>query len=91
MSQFFYYLLAINIYSFVLFGIDKYKARKGYWRVPEKTLFLLSLFGGGLGVYCAMHLFRHKTKHRLFTIGVPVILFLHIVLLVVYLFGIDGV
>lgn len=87
----FYSLFAINIYSFVLFGVDKYKARKGYWRVSEKTLFLLSLFGGGLGVYCAMHLFRHKTKHRLFTIGVPVILFLHIVLLMVYLFGIDGV
>ena len=85
MQLFFYSLIGINIFSFVLFGMDKYKARKGFRRIPEKTLVLIALCGGSIGALCGMRLFRHKTKHRLFTVGVPFILFLQMLLLACYL------
>lgn len=76
------YILLINLIAFVVFGIDKRKARKGQWRVPESTLFILAIIGGSIGALLGMLAFRHKTKHRKFTIGIPLILALQIALLV---------
>ncbi len=74
----YYYLIAINILSFVLMGLDKSKARRGAWRVPEKTLFLAAVVGGSVGAIAGMYVFRHKTKHLRFVIGLPVILLLQL-------------
>lgn len=73
-----YYILGINILTFIIYGIDKLKAKKNKWRVPEKTLLLLALVGGSVGAFLAMRLFRHKTKHWQFTIGVPVMFILQV-------------
>lgn len=67
------YLPVINLIAFTLFGIDKYKARNNRWRIRESTLWLATLLGGGLGAFAAMQLFRHKTKHLAFVIGVPLL------------------
>ena len=80
-----YYELIVNVVAFLLFGIDKYKAKRGDWRIPEMRLMLLSVFGGGIGALCGMYLWRHKTQHRLFTIGVPLLIVLHFMILY-YLF-----
>ncbi len=76
------YIILINLIAFVVFGIDKRKARKEQWRVPESTLFILAIIGGSIGALLGMLAFRHKTKHRKFTIGIPLILTLQIALLV---------
>ena len=68
------WLIAINIVTFAVYGIDKGKARRGAWRVPEKTLFLLPLLGGSLGALLGMRVFHHKTKHWYFVWGIPAIL-----------------
>ena len=80
-KYFFIYILSINIIGFLFMFIDKYKARKGYWRIPESTLFLITFLGGGIGTIIGMYLFRHKTKKLKFTIGFPTILLLEIVLI----------
>lgn len=67
------YILVINVISFAAMGIDKRRAVKHKWRIPEKTLFLLVLLGGGIGGTAGMYLFRHKTKHWYFAAGFPVI------------------
>lgn len=67
------WLAGINLLALVLCGIDKWKARRDRWRIPEKTLFLSAILGGSVGLLVGMHLFRHKTKHKSFTIGVPLI------------------
>lgn len=74
MIVFYVYLLIINITAFVIYGADKNRARRGQWRVPEKSLILLAALGGSCGAFAGMHLFRHKTKKPLFYIGIPVIL-----------------
>lgn len=58
--------LAISALTFLLYGIDKAKARRGAWRIPERTLLLCSFFGGAVGGLCGMYLFRHKTRHWYF-------------------------
>ena len=68
------YLLIINAAGFLLMLIDKYKARKNLWRIPEKTLLGVALMGGSVGSYAGMQLFRHKTKHPQFYIGIPIIM-----------------
>ena len=78
------YLIVINIIGFLLMFLDKKKAERGAWRIPEKTLFLATLLGGGIGTISGMYVFRHKTKKLKFTLGLPVILILEIVL-VIYL------
>lgn len=78
------YLLVINIIAFFAMGLDKRKAQKGAWRIPESTLMSLVLLGGGFGGIAGMYTFRHKTKKPKFFIGFPVILILEIVA-VVYL------
>ena len=68
------YLLIINALGFLLMLIDKYKARKNLWRIPEKTLLGVALMGGSIGSFAGMQIFRHKTKHPRFYIGIPVIM-----------------
>ena len=79
------YLLAINIIGFLAMVIDKLKAKKDWWRIPEGTLMTLCLIGGGIGTIAGMYTFRHKTKKLKFTIGMPTILISEIAL-VIYLF-----
>ena len=69
-----YYLLLINIATFLAFAIDKRKAVKRKWRIPEKTLLGLSLIGGSAGSLIAMYLFRHKIRNSAFAYGLPIIL-----------------
>ena len=69
-----WYLAAVNVVTFTVYGIDKRKARRGAWRIPEKTLFLLPLLGGSVGALLGMKVFRHKTKHWYFVWGIPAIL-----------------
>ncbi len=76
------YLLLVNLFSFSLMGIDKSKARHRKWRIPEKTLFLSALLGGSIGSILGMQLFRHKTKHWYFVIGMPLILVVQLCLVV---------
>ena len=78
-------LLVMNLISFALMGIDKVKAKRGSWRVPEKTLFLVTALFGGLGGTLGMHLFRHKTKHWYFKYGFPALLVVQIALLALIL------
>lgn len=81
------YLLIVGIISFVIVPVDKAKAKKGAWRIPEATLFALSALGGSAAMYISMQIFRHKTKHKSFMIGIPLIFIvqLALVILVVYL------
>lgn len=72
------YLLITNVAGLAIMGIDKRKAIKGAWRIPEKTLFLFSLIGGSVGTWAGMYLFHHKTKHWYFVIGMPLILILQV-------------
>ena len=78
------YFIIINIIGFLAMYIDKQKARKGKWRIPEKTLFIITALGGGIGTIAGMYTFHHKTKKLKFTIGLPTILILEIIL-VIYL------
>ena len=77
-----WYLAAVNVVTFTVYGIDKRKARRGAWRIPEKTLFLLPLLGGGVGALLGMKVFRHKTKHWYFVWGIPAILLAQLALTV---------
>ena len=75
------YLLIINALSFLLMLADKRKAQKNLWRIPERTLFTAAFFGGSLGSIAGMYLFRHKTKHWYFVLGMPAILLTQLALL----------
>lgn len=77
-----YYLLTINLLTFVTYGIDKYKARHKHWRVREASLLLLAVLGGSPAALLAMYLFRHKTQHNKFRYGVPAILIAQVLLVV---------
>lgn len=74
------YLIIINIIGFLLMGADKKKAIKNQWRIPEKSLFICSIFGGSIGTWTGMYAFRHKTKHWYFVIGMPLILVLQVLI-----------
>ena len=74
----FYYLIAVNVLAFVLMGLDKRRAKKNAWRIPERTLFLPVIFGGALGGVAGMRLFRHKTRHWYFQYGFPPLLLLQL-------------
>lgn len=78
------YILIINVITFFMMWFDKHEAKIGDWRVPERTLFLLVLLGGGIGGIAGMYVFRHKTRKWYFKIGFPAILIMQIVL-VIYL------
>lgn len=74
------YLIFMNLLAFLLMGLDKSKARRNQWRIPEKTLFLSAILGGSIGAILGMQVFRHKTKHASFRIGMPCILVLQLAL-----------
>ena len=76
------YLLVINLLGFFAMGIDKWKAKKGSWRISENALFMFTILGGGIGTIAGIYAFRHKTKKAKFTIGMPVILILEVILFV---------
>ena len=76
------YLLLIKVIAFLLMLVDKVKAKKNRWRIPERTLMLSAALGGSVGALLGMYTFRHKTKHIKFTLGVPAILVLQIALAV---------
>lgn len=78
----FAYLVLINAAGFLLMLIDKQKARRGAWRIPEATLMGVSILGGSIGAIAGMRLFRHKTKHPKFYIGLPCILAAQIITLI---------
>ena len=80
------YLAAINLFALLLMGYDKLRAAHGSWRVPEKNLFLTAIIGGSIGSLAGMYLFRHKTQHPSFTIGMPVILILQLLLAIWLIF-----
>lgn len=73
------YLVIVNVLTFVIYGIDKNKAKHHKWRIPEHTLIMLAVLGGGIGALCGMRIFHHKTKKPKFFIGVPIITMLWIV------------
>lgn len=73
-------ILFMNIIGFIIMGMDKYKAKKKLWRIPEKIFFMVAVFGGAIGVYAGMLFFRHKTKHWYFMLGVPAILLAELII-----------
>ena len=74
-------ILILNVVTFFVYGIDKFKAKKSLWRIPESTLLILAALGGSVGAYLGMKVWHHKTLHKKFSLGVPAILLLHLVLL----------
>lgn len=76
------YLFAINIVSFFLYGIDKYKAKKNKWRISEATLLMIAVIGGSIGAWAGMRLWHHKTMHKKFKYGIPVIITMQVCLVV---------
>ena len=77
-----YYLLAVNSTTFLLYGIDKYKAKKSKWRISEVTLLTMAAIGGSIGDWICMRLWHHKTMHKKFKYGIPVIIILQVALAV---------
>lgn len=84
MKLLYIYLLIINAVGFVIMLVDKIKAKKHAWRIPEATLMTVAAIGGSLGSLLGMYTFRHKTKHPKFTIGIPCFLAVHVVLIVIF-------
>ena len=79
MEMIIYTLIAIlNVITFFLYGIDKWKAKKNRWRIPESTLLLLAVLGGSIGAWLGMKIWHHKTMHKKFKYGIPLILVLQI-------------
>lgn len=76
------YLLIVNAAGFLLMTVDKLKAKKNLWRIPESTLMTVAIIGGSIGSLIGMYTVRHKTKHLKFTVGIPVILVLQIALVI---------
>lgn len=72
-------LTVVNAVAFIVYGIDKYRARNGKWRIPEATLLMLAVVGGSVGAWLGMKAWHHKTRHGKFRYGVPAILLLQIV------------
>ena len=79
------YLVVINVVAFVVYGVDKYKAKRGRWRTPEATLLGLAAIGGSIGAWLGMKVWHHKTMHKKFQYGVPLILIAQIVLVLLIL------
>ena len=80
-----YYLIAINIITFFIYGIDKLKAKKGKWRIPESTLLLLAIIGGSICAWLGIKVWHHKTLHKKFKCGIPLIVIVQIAI-AVYIF-----
>ena len=82
MEEIICYLLAINIATFLLYGIDKYKAKKNQWRISEATLLTMAAIGGSIGAWAGMRIWHHKTMHKKFKYGIPVIIIMQVALAV---------
>ena len=76
-----YYLIFINVVTFLVYGIDKWKAKQGSWRISEATLLILAVFGGSIGALLGMKVWHHKTMHKKFKYGLPLILLAQIALI----------
>ena len=76
-----YYLIVINIVTFLVYGIDKWEAKQGSWRISEATLLILAVIGGSIGALLGMKVWRHKTMHKKFKYGLPLILIIQIILI----------
>jgi uncharacterized membrane protein YsdA (DUF1294 family) len=76
-----YYLIGVNALTFLVYGIDKFKAKKGCWRISEATLLLLAIIGGSIGALLGMKVWHHKTMHKKFKYGIPAILIIQIILI----------
>ena len=74
-------IIGVNVITFVVYGIDKLKAKKGKWRVPETTLLLLAIIGGSVGAWCGVKVWHHKTMHPKFKYGIPLIMAVQVGLL----------
>ena len=74
------YLLAVNVMTFLLFGLDKHKAKRGKWRISEATLLTMAVIGGSIGAWSGMRIWHHKTLHKKFKFGIPSILILQLAL-----------
>lgn len=79
------YFIVINLFGFFIMWLDKRKAKKGAWRIPEKTLFIITALGGGIGTIAGMYTFRHKTQKFGFVIGFPFITILEIITIIYFL------
>lgn len=86
MQFFWFYLFVMNLISFVAYGLDKNRAIKGKWRIREHTLLAMAVMGGSIGAFAGMNIFHHKTKKKKFSIGVPAILLVQIVMGCVWIF-----
>ena len=84
-----YYLLAINAVAFIVYGIDKYKAKKAKLRISEATLLLMAVIGGSIGAWVGMRIWHHKTMHKKFKYGIPVIIIFQVALAVYLLTNIE--
>ncbi len=78
---FVFYLVAINVVTFFVYGIDKWKAKRSKWRIPEATLLCLAIIGGSIGAWLGMKAWHHKTQHKKFKYGIPLILIIQVALL----------
>ncbi len=79
------YFIVINLIGFFIMWLDKQKAKKGAWRIPEKTLFIITALGGGIGTIAGMYTFRHKTQKLGFVIGFPFITILEIITIIYFM------
>ena len=76
-----YYIVGVNILAFLVYGIDKWRAKKGKWRISEAALLLLAIIGGSIGAWLGMKVWHHKTMHKKFKYGIPAILIIQIILI----------
>ena len=78
------YLVAINVVTFFMYGIDKWKAKRSKWRIPEATLLGMAVIGGSIGAWLGMRVWHHKTMHKKFQLGIPLIIVAQIALMIWY-------
>ena len=76
-----YYFVCVNVLTFFVYGIDKWQARQGKWRISEATLLLFAVIGGSIGAWLGMRVWHHKTMHKKFKYGIPAILMIHIIII----------
>ena len=78
MESLLYYFVCVNVLTFLVYGIDKWQARQGKWRISEATLLLFAVIGGSIGAWLGMRVWRHKTMHKKFKYGIPAILMIQL-------------
>ncbi|MFA1821254.1 DUF1294 domain-containing protein [Virgibacillus oceani] len=79
-SMLLFYIIGVNLLSFILMGVDKRKAERRKYRIPERTFWMLAILGGAIGVIFGMKTYRHKTKHASFKFGMPLVLIINLIL-----------